>query len=135
MTTDASLQLVQDFVELRDAGDDAAAVELMDPAARILVPPLMPHGGTWQGRDSALACLAARTRPWSSWIETPRHAPLAAAGQRVYREVSVSATVASNGHGVSTTITEVFEVRDGAIIEIRTYVSDVAIITDAVSPG
>lgn len=133
MATDASIDLVQRFVELRAAGDWAGAVEHLDPKVRILVPSLMPYGGTWSDRMGALELLDAATHTWSSWRESPSPAPLAASGERVYREVVVDCTAAATGRSVATSTTEVFVVRGGHITEIRTYFADVATVTDALA--
>jgi uncharacterized protein len=117
------IETVQEYLDRLGKAGYSAALELVQPDVRLVVPSQLPYGGTWTGREQVAQLLPEIEDAWTDWSTTDR-IELAGVGQRVFREVEFRATLVRTGRQESMFLTEVFEFRDGRIAEIRRYYAD-----------
>jgi ketosteroid isomerase-like protein len=126
MSVDQHAEIVRRYLTRVGAGDHPAAVELVRPDIRVLVPGELPYGGTWIGRDQLMQLLREADRAWSSRTRLSGHIPLAGVGNRVFHECEFSGTLLQSGQRVTMYAVEVFEFDGGQVSEIRQYFADPA---------
>jgi ketosteroid isomerase-like protein len=118
----ASIAVVQ---RIYDAAANGAADEMlavMDDEIRIVLPPALPYGGVYQGKPAVLELGAKLAASWSTFgYEVLRYAT---GDDCVVAVIELRSVARASGREVRTPIAEVFQLRNGRVLEIQAFYFD-----------
>jgi uncharacterized protein len=116
-----NVEIVRRAYEAFNSGDPEAAIELLDPEVRWILPAHFPDAETWSGRGSVVEGLASRMGSWDALAIDVQE--LIDAGDRVVALVHISGRAALTGlelagMGVDA---HVWTLRNGLATEVKMY--------------
>ena len=119
--TAENVEIVRRAFEAFNAGDPAAAVELLDPDVEWRLPPNFPDAQVWRGRDAVVEGLATVTGSWDEFrVEVHE---LIDVGDRVVALVRFHgrATLTGLDLGGMSVDGQVWTLRDGKVVGVQMY--------------
>jgi uncharacterized protein len=100
--------------------DIPAMVSALDPHVEWIDPPEVPSAGTHRGRAAVKAHSERARETWAEGSCEPER--FIAAGDRVVVFVHVRVRLKTSTEWIDARIADVFTFRDGAIVQVRTFV-------------
>jgi ketosteroid isomerase-like protein len=108
-------------------------VALLHPEITITLPPSVPHGGTYHGREGAWQLRARLLAAWSDFrVEILEHLVGADA---VVTMIQLQAVAKATGRPVSNRIAEFWRFREGQVLELSAFYFDTKAVADACRPA
>lgn len=133
VSPESQIARTEEFMATINRGDIEGATRFLHPEFRLVEQPGLPYSGEWSGREGFLELFRVIGATWSRWKDSPFPYVLASAGNKVFKEVRFTATLAANGARVEMDFVEVFEFRDDLIAIVRPYYWDPAAIGKALA--
>ncbi|HEY2775195.1 MAG TPA: nuclear transport factor 2 family protein [Candidatus Binatia bacterium] len=115
-------QVVRRYFAAVDAGDMQTITSLLDESASFWVPPSLPDGVVFRGRDNVLKLFTQSVGLYdtSAGLTVQIHT-LTADEDRVAAELQIRGRAAAGGEDYENWYHFLFRIRDGRIIEIREH--------------
>lgn len=126
-----ALEIVEELTQRFAAGDREGAAALYHPEFRIQQPASLPHGGWHEGQDG-LAEMASRFSEY--WERTLSNTRLIGGADAVVVMTTQVWRALSTGRSATVDVTEVLQLRDGLIAEIRAFPQDTHLLLETLQP-
>jgi uncharacterized protein len=129
--TAKNLEIVKIMLENGHAGRWDIVRPYVSDSLVMHVPPSLPFGGEYHGWKGYQAILKSIVSFFSELKAGPRE--FASVGHKVIVTATLTCRVARNGKTISFPLTDIWELKDGKVVEITAFYYDTKAIADAIA--